>query len=113
MEEIKLIYNVNEEIRNAKKIIIYGAGTSGKRLLSQLVFDGIYVDYFCDSNPSTWGTKVMNKMVISPDKLQDMKNECAVLVSSVYCEEIYESLKKLDIENIYMTHKDIFGQPKD
>lgn len=112
MENIKMIYNINEEIRKAKKIIIYGSGTSGERLLAQLLYDDVYVDYFCDSNPETWGTKVMNKTVISPNELIKIKNDCAVLVSSVYCEEIYNFLKELGMKKIYLTHKDIFGQPK-
>ena len=54
----------------------------------------------------------MKKKVISIEELAEMKEHCAVLISSVYCEEIMELLEKSGISNIFVTHKDVFGQPK-
>ena len=109
---METIYHVNRKIENAELRVIYGCGTSGERLLSQLLYDDIRVDFFCDSNSDMWGTKVLNKPVISPEKLLELNERCVVLISSIYCEEIYESLSKMGIKNIFLTHKDLFGQPK-
>lgn len=109
---MRMIYQINPEIVNAENVVIYGAGTSGERLLSQLLYDEIYVTYFCDSNPKMWGKKVLNKKVISPDELKEISGKSAVLISSVYWKDIYEELQARGIQNLFVTHKDVFGQPK-
>lgn len=109
---METIYNINPNIYNSKYIIIYGAGTSGQKLLTQLLYDNVYINYFCDSNDKLWGQYVMNKQVISLQDLIKIKDESAVLVSSVYCVEIYDSLKELGINKVFFTHKDLFGSTK-
>lgn len=107
-----MIYKINPKIQEAKSVVIYGTGTSSEKLLSKLIYDDIYVNFFCDSNPDKWGKEFMGKKIISPEKLKTIKEKCVVLIASVYWKDIYQDLIDAGITNIFLSRKDVFGQPK-
>ena len=93
---------VNQELLNGKDIVIYGTGRKGLQIFMQLFNYGIYVKYFCDSDCKKQKIKVMNKEVISPEKLSSFKNNVNVIIGSTdYEDEIYERLQNLQIEDIF------------
>lgn len=72
-------------------LILYCAGKNGRRLLKELAFRGIHVDFFADGNCELWGRDIEGVTCIPPEKLR--KDDC-IIVTKDYPEEIVEGLKK-------------------
>jgi len=109
VNRLDFIYSVNQNLKKFPYVVIYGAGSSGQNLLAQLLCDDVYVHYFCDSDQKKWGEVIMGKKVISPKYLYSLKDEAAVLVSSIYAEEIVTTLTEKGMKNIYVMRKDLYG----
>ena len=51
-------YLIDDFDNRGKPIIIYGAGNFGYATYRALNLCGYAVEFFCDSNPNNWGTKI-------------------------------------------------------
>ncbi|MBC23579.1 MAG: hypothetical protein CMJ32_06635 [Phycisphaerae bacterium] len=89
------------------KVVIYGAGTAGARLLSTLEADRTYeVTAFVDDNPQLRGSRIRNLRVISPSMLASHRRRYGVsgvmlALPSVMRSrrfEIIESLRSLGLK---------------
>lgn len=81
-----------------RKIVIFGAGEQGKKLLFKAINSGIYISNFCDSNPKLGGAKLFNKKIIRVTELELKKNEYMVVISSPkYEEEIKRIIRKIGV----------------
>ncbi|MCI9546462.1 MAG: hypothetical protein HFH60_07245 [Lachnospiraceae bacterium] len=82
-----------------EKIICFGAGEQGKRAKRMLQDMKYEVAYFCDNAESKWGTLLDGVEVISPEKMRELYESKGfrILITSIYCEEIKEQLKKMNI----------------
>lgn len=90
-----------------KKVVLWGTGKYGKAMTSLLQSYEISVSYYCDNNPSLWGTTFMGIPVISPETLssyQQSHNDLLVQVSvepkSIREKEILLQLKELQIASV-------------
>ena len=88
-QDNKFYYNLQK--KNNGSLILYCAGKNGRRLLKELGFRGIHVDFFTDRNCELWDTKIDGVRCISPKK---MKKEDYIIVTKDYPEEIVEKLKR-------------------
>lgn len=102
--DVEELLNIIEKNSN-KKIILFGASTLGKKMLYLLEENNIEVEFFCDNNQNKWGTSLCSKKIISPKEVAQMKDECLVIITSMYFKEIYEELKASDVLNCVSVKK--------
>lgn len=90
-----------------KKIIVWGAGVNGIKLLEQLKRAGILAEkvLLCDSNEHRWGEKCGEWEIISPEIISSIVNEKEYLIvispiSSEIQNDILKQISKMKMENI-------------
>ncbi len=86
-----------------KKIILFGAASSGKRVLLNIMEKGIKKENisFYDNNPEKWGKKILGVQVLSLDEFRKSPLDIPILISSCMFNEITEQLKKMEFTNFY------------
>ena len=84
-----------------KPLVLYGAGTLGKVTLQVLKSLGIEVDFFCDSDKRKHNLKVLEKNILSPEKLETFEKDIDIFVCNIYFSSIVPLLKKMGFKNIY------------
>ena len=67
-----------EALRDKNKIIIFGAGTRGMRVLSLLQENGINVDCIVDNDSEKWGRQLYGLEIEQPDK-QNYRDTCCII----------------------------------
>lgn len=87
-----------------KKLIIFGAGLCGKKILHYLDLNGAKenVICFCDSNLAICGMYIENIPVLYTKNVFAKYGDADYLVSGKYSKEIYHILKKSGIQKIHM-----------
>lgn len=95
----------------SKKVIIFGAGTSGQ-VIAGIIPSG--VAYFVDNNSSLWGKTVNNMPIKSPvSLLNEEKEQIIVLIGSMYYKEIVKQLRQYGFHeqeqfwNVYWLYENI------
>ena len=113
----KGIYNPNsinrivKEIQyKNKRIVIFGAGFQGKRVLEVCKSVNAEVEFFCDNAQNKWHTVIDGIFVISLDELMEKENkeQFAIVVSPESVDvEIKKNLleRGIEEENIYLYSK--------
>ena len=86
-----------------KKIILFGAASSGKRVLINLLEKGIKKEkvLFYDNNKEKWGKKILGTKILSLHEFKEMPKETPILISSCMFNEIKEQLKELGFTNFH------------
>lgn len=84
-----------------KKIILFGAASSGKKALFTFLESGIEKKNisFYDNNSKKWGKKIFDIEVLSLDKFIKLPKEIPIFISSLLFVEIAEQLKELGFTN--------------
>jgi FkbM family methyltransferase len=99
------------------KIVLYGAGLTGKTVLSKLRNHGISPLYFVDDTPSKQGTTIDGLTVISTTQLNEAAEEYALVVTMLNPDFNFHSLKtKLvnhGIKNVFSFLELSFLYPSD
>lgn len=83
-----------------KDIIVFGAGTRGRRSLAHMSALGLAVRAFCDNDPAKQGTLVDGVPVMSFGELLRLKDEVVVLVSPKESEDIYRDLAEHGVRGL-------------
>lgn len=65
-----------------KKVVIYGVDELAVLTFAVLLQNEIYVHFFCDPENKVTGLEIMNKPIISLDKLYGQKDEVILIVGS-------------------------------
>jgi ubiquinone/menaquinone biosynthesis C-methylase UbiE len=82
-----------------RSVVIWGAGTAGRRVLNLVLDVGGAIDAFVDSNPSKHGTSVAGRPVIAPRMLASSEwLDSFVLIGSMHASEIEGSLLQLGFQ---------------
>lgn len=89
---------LEEENKFMEKIVIYGAGNTGKSAYYCLK-KNYDVCFFVDSDSKLWGGKIDNLLIKSPDTLKSYR-DVRVVVASIYKDEILETLKEFGFHKI-------------
>lgn len=100
VKDYEFIYDIN--VLFEKKIIIYGAGKYGRKMLDLIHKISLEVDCFCDKNIDR--EQDFYYPVISLDELKDKtdKEDCFIVIASWdYCDEILLDLQQKNI-NAYV-----------
>jgi FkbM family methyltransferase len=78
-----------------KFIVIFGTGTASKQISNNIPFP---IHYYLDNNPEKWGTDFNHVKVYNPSQLLDEpKDNLAVIVASMYYEEIADQLIQMGL----------------
>ena len=85
---------------NKEDIIIYGAGSTGKKIFN-FIEDWYNVLFFVDSDKNKNNTLFCGKKVYSPEKLKEYL-DVKVIIGSIFYEEIYNKLTQLKVSKILM-----------
>lgn len=101
---MKKLFLINSDIDKFEMKVIYGAGKEGQLLCKKLQEEGLEIDFFADSNPQIYGTSIFGIEVISLERLKQMRDQTAVLLSKGYQEQIYNMLMKEGIHNMFLSH---------
>ena len=99
---MQYLFNLNPKFQDNKKIIIFGTGRMGLLTFTVMLQEDIFVTAFCDKNPDLWNLKIMNKPVISPDDLVEMKDNPAVIIAEDDIDSCYSYLQDLGIKDIWI-----------
>ena len=91
-------------LKEAERIIIYGAAEKGKDILGWLHDAGIEIDYFCDMDLKKWGGYIEDKEIISPYKMKediDRYGKISYVIACIqYPGELFELLKKAEMQRV-------------
>jgi hypothetical protein len=96
--------DIDEDLLKKKgetKLVLFGAGKDGKRILTALRRHECGIAYFCDNSEKIWGTEILGVPVISPLQLKEFckrKKLSVVITSSQYYREIRDALAELGIK---------------
>ena len=95
---------VIEDVKQAKKICVFGMGAISYPIIAALKnFTDIRIDFLCDNDPSKWGNIYHgNLQCLSPDDLGNYGNDVAVLITTQHYKEIYQQLKKMGLNKIFV-----------
>lgn len=75
---------VKDLLSNGKINVLWGAGGEGRRTLFDFISQGIYVGFFCDSDPDKQGLRLFNKKVLSTEKvLKNPDNYNVVIATNI------------------------------
>lgn len=82
------------------KIIIFGAGENGLKLLEMLKKCGRVVDFFCDNNVEKTDTFINGICCVSYEELKNYKNSAVIFVSPDMAQDIYTQLEEDGFSNV-------------
>jgi len=91
------LYEIEDKVKEGKKIIVYGAGSKGGFITQILRKQKCDVICYCDSDRNKWGQKYLDKEIISPEELIERKGTYdAIAISSTrYYDEIKKTLENM------------------
>jgi hypothetical protein len=95
VENVELLYN--------KRVVLYGAGLEGKKILFMMRQANMRVDYFCDSNRVKWGTFYEAVEIISPEELgilSRMEEEIVIIITLSANDKIEQIIDVLANNNV-------------
>jgi FkbM family methyltransferase len=95
--QIELLSQIcTESLNESKPIVLFGSGTVGKLYLEYFRrINPLVKLYFCDNNPSTWGTFIEDVLIISLNELKTKYSGSYIIISSLeYYDEISLQLKE-------------------
>lgn len=114
--------DVEEKVRNANQIMIFGAGITGRNLKVYLESHmGVKIDFFIDNDPSKYNTFVDNVPVISPIYLLSIYHKLSnplICFGSDSAKEMAYQLREMGIKSYidltcwsrqrcYLNHKEL------
>lgn len=104
MEYVGNILYDEELLRKNKKIIIFGAGMYGRRILHYLERNNAKgnVSGFCDSDENKQGKCIEAIPVYNVDEAWKKYPEAVFLVSGRYMDEMYKELRDKGISKVHM-----------
>ena len=106
---LKDLFCINEHILDYERVIIYGAGVSGKGLLLKLLQHNIKVECFVDSDPAKCGTRYLNIPIVHIDELSGDYGNSAVIVCGMYALLVAEQLEKRGFRHLFLDYGSEFG----
>lgn len=101
------IENARLEDFRHRKVILFGASSTGVKALEE--FERIHANIigFCDNGRNKWGASLEGRPIVSPEQLKQMTIEnpdMAVMITSTYEREIESQLRQMQIGNVFIVH---------
>lgn len=89
-----------EKIKVSQCVILYGAGVSGRTILTWLKDNGLSPSVFIDNNPDKWGEKIDGVTVHSKQVLDEIQNRYSDYLIIISCGDVAIVKKELRERNI-------------
>lgn len=104
MEYVGNILYDDDLLKDGQQIIIFGAGTYGKKILHYLERNCVKgnVVGFCDSNDEIEGIRIDHVPVYDVDEAWRRYPEAIFLISGRYMDEMYQILREKGISRVHM-----------
>lgn len=107
MESIKELasgfVDAEEKLNNAKEIIVFGAGISGKRVKAYLEREmNLRVYYFVDNDPEKWDKSIEDAPILSPSRLLSLYSTFInplICIASDWAKDISHQLREMGVKN--------------
>lgn len=101
---MKELFPLNEETRKYDKIIIYGAGWVGRRVLLKMLQHDIKVECFADTDTEIVGTKLLNVPIVHIDELTELRETAAVIVAGRFAFTVASELEKRGFRHLFLDY---------
>lgn len=90
--------------QNNTKLVIFGAGRSGRKVYEFLDRNGRVqnVKYFCDTDENFWGKRIEGIEVVDPMQVIRSEKEYHFLVSGDYADDMTEFLVENGVKRIHL-----------
>ena len=85
-------------------VVLYGAGTTGRRIINMLSPYQIHVKYIVDDDMHRWGTKIENIEIISYQRLKELCDDVkdiSVILTTIYGKAVLERVSKIPQIKVY------------
>lgn len=99
----KLQAKINQINKNHKEIYVWGAGVHTQKLLALTNLIKTRIRAFVDSNPNYHKAKLVDKPIITPNKLFKETNLPILISSKGYQEDIKNQIKEMGLKNRILT----------
>lgn len=99
-------FDQNKDLLRDKQLVIWGAGIRGTAFSILLKEKGFYNFLFTDSNPEKWDGYIDEFLIISPEELENQRNQKSTIVL-ISVENSAEIEKELDKKG-YCKNKDYY-----
>ena len=99
-----------------KKIILFGASSTGVKALEEFERIDAEILGFCDNGESKWGEELEGYKIYSPDEIKILlrkEEQIYIMITSTYEEEIKQQLKEMQISNVYAVHMGVLHSKLD
>lgn len=96
------------ELRDMKKIILFGAGVYAKKYKALLEYLHMDFDYFSDNDSSKWGALLYGKPIIAPNELVNF-SECQIIISSTHEIVIRKQLSEMGLADCIVGLDDLYS----
>ena len=94
-------FNFSGDKKNKENILIYGAGSAGRQLLTSLENNALYkVVGFLDDNPQLHRQNLLGQKIYNPNKIQDLKQNKDINLVLFAIPSINKSKKKSNYQKI-------------
>jgi FlaA1/EpsC-like NDP-sugar epimerase len=94
-------FNYSGDKKNKENILIYGAGSAGKQLLTSLENNALYkVVGFLDDNPQLQGQNLLGQKIYNPNRIDDFKQNKEINLVLFAIPSINKSKKNTIIESL-------------
>lgn len=100
--EVYVKFKFKEANEQDKEIVLFGIGVGGKKVLANMLEEGIHISYICDNNESKWGTLVYGVEIVNPERLKEGKDTVLVFITSIWWYDIKQQLLELGIREEQM-----------
>ena len=91
------------EYINGDKVIVFGCGNIGKKVIENLLEKNIVIEAICDNNPILWGRKIGLWKIESP---QEVMKKCAdkkiIIANKKHGQDIKKQLQQNCVQHIYI-----------
>lgn len=88
-----------EDLDRFSHICIWGAGEQGRKFID-IVKNDVKIDFICDNNASKWGIEIDKIPCISPQELEQYKNDVVIIVPTGHHISVVQQLKEAGYKNI-------------
>jgi len=93
-----------EDLRQSDNVCVFGIGKTFYPVMDALMtYAGIKINLLSDNDASKWGKHYHENLIcISPDELENYKNDVAVVLLTQYYKEIYAQLSNRGFSSIHV-----------
>lgn len=101
------IENEKLEKFTGKKLMLFGASSTGVKAVEELERIDAKILGFCDNGEKKWGMELEGYKIYSPSQLKEICNadpSVCIMITSTYEKEIKEQLQHMHLSNVYVVH---------